>query len=78
MGSSAEVGLLSLTADVDFAGETPKALAVVPAGVAPGACVAASAISFFAKRTRPWAAVPCIDERSPISAAGYRLLQILS
>ena len=60
MGSSAEVGLLSVSGDVDFAGETPKASAAVPAGAAPGACVSASAISFFARRTLPWAAVPSV------------------
>ena len=65
-----------MSADVDFAGETPKALAVVPAGVAPGACVAVSAISFFARRTLPWAAVPFVGLDASTSVAGCHLLRI--
>ena len=76
MGSSAEVGLLSASADVDFAGETPRAVAVALTGEVPGACVAASAISFFARRTLPWAALPSVGLKSPSSVASRHLVQI--
>ena len=42
-----------VSAGVDLAGELALVAAVTAAGVVPAACVAPSAISFFARRTFP-------------------------